>query len=103
MDDCQERHTIFRNKDMLGLCPNTGFIKVLILDVISASNFWGRIVEHRLPYNKNGVSNYDTSTFMRLALDLQEIYWDSTRHKHCLNVSIYDARVTNTKLNGYQR
>ena len=28
MDDCQERHTIFRNKDMLGLCPSTGFIKV---------------------------------------------------------------------------
>ena len=88
---------------MLGLCPSTGFIKVLILDVISASNFWGRIVEHRLPYNKNGAFNYDTSTFMRLALDLQEFYWDSTRHKYFLNVSIYDVRVTNTKWNGYQR
>ena len=28
IDDCQERHTIFPDKDFLGLCPNTGFVKV---------------------------------------------------------------------------
>ena len=28
IDDCNERHTIFPDKDFLGLCPNTGFVKV---------------------------------------------------------------------------
>lgn len=102
IEDCQERHRIFIDKDLLGLCPSTGFIKVIILDVISASNFWGRIIEHRLPYDPNHTA-YDTTLYVRLSMDLQFFYSNPVLRKKCCTAEKYDVCVINTIECGYQR
>jgi len=103
IDDCSERHTIFPDKDLLGLCPSTGFVKILILDVISASNFWGRIVEHRLPFDPSGTSSYDTNIFMQLYLDMQTYYSEDLNQLPYYSAEIFDLCVVNTLMSGYQR
>lgn len=102
IEDCQERHTVFKEKDLLGLYPSTGFVKIIILDVITASSFWGRIIEHHLPYDPAG-SNYDTTVYLKLNMAMQLHYSSAECRKLCTSAEKFDICVINTDDFGFQR
>ena len=75
---------------------------MIILDVISASNFWGRIIEHRLPFCRDA-STYDTTIYLQLAMDLQLYFSNAAARKKCCNAEKYDICVFKTEKGEYQR
>eukprot|EP00111_Clytia_hemisphaerica_P003727 TCONS_00010704-protein len=100
IDDCSERHSVFPDKDFLGLCPNTGFVKVKILDVVSASCFFCRIIEHRLPFEGQP---YDTSVYLSLNMDMNLHYSAEENRKQCSKVEKYDICVAKCGDFNYER
>lgn len=100
IDDCNERHTIFPDKDLLGICPNTGFVKVKILDVVSASCYYGRIIEHNLPFEGRP---YDTTVFLTLTMDMSLHYSVADNRKRCTTAGKYDICVFKSDEYDYQR
>ena len=71
-----------------------------ILDIISASCFWGRIIEHRLPFEGR---SYDTNVYLTLGMDMNLHYAKASNRKQCTGAEKYDICVIKTILHGYQR
>ena len=71
-----------------------------ILDVVSASCFWGRIVEHRLPFEGRA---YDTTACVELAIHLNMFYGQQKNRRLCTGAEKFDICVIKTVVHGYQR
>ncbi|XP_065675246.1 uncharacterized protein LOC100205880 isoform X2 [Hydra vulgaris] len=101
INDCIQRHTAFPQQDFIGLCPSAGYVKVVILAVINASSYWGRIIEHNLPFKKENTS-YPSMQYVKLAIDIQLYYANKSFHQQCVSIKKYDMCVVKTEC-GYQR
>ena len=69
---------------------------MIILDVINASSFWGRIVEHSLPHD-HVEGCYDTTKYLQLYLDMQMYYSIDNNRTLCTNVERF---VVSNELSG---
>ncbi|XP_065179009.1 uncharacterized protein LOC135809564 isoform X1 [Sycon ciliatum] len=73
VSSCSMRHVVLEEVDQPSGIPTEGYVKVIVMSVVSASHYWGRIVSHR-SLASDVHSKIQNRTYLNLTMDLAIFY-----------------------------
>ena len=72
---CPSRHVVVEDIDRPVTLPASGYVKIMVMNVVNASHYWARIISHR-PLGGDDQSLVQNRLHLRLTMDLAMYYGD---------------------------